>query len=241
MDLRFNLGFDYKSIKNFLLGTRSSRDEVRVLKTGFDLDLIDNWGRNIFISELDIGFPHILGGMDSKDSDASRSGAAGKFFKGVFHLFRLQPGPFSTSILWKNSAQYSNYYLVASEEFQIGGATSVRGYPPAEYAGDKGYYTSLELSLPFYFISKDARIPFFTEKSWYDALRFVVFYDWATAHLNRLAASDKKHQTIKGWGFGARLNIGNDLTCRVEIGYPLGKTPSDEDHAHPWVEFTWKY
>ena len=52
----------------------------------------------------------------------------------------------------------------------------------------------------------------------------------------------QKHQQIRGWGFGFRLNVGDDLTCRVEVGYPLGhKTPSDSDHAHPWVEFTWKY
>jgi len=242
LDLRLSLGFDYKSVKNYLSGVRTSRDEVRLVKAGADIDLVDTWGRTIVLSELDIGIPHIFGGMDTRDSNASRSGAAGEFYKGVFYVFRLQPGPYSTSFLWKNSAQYTNYYLAASEEFQIGGATSVRGYPPAEYAGDKGYYTAIEWSIPFYFISKDATIPFAKDKKWYDALRFVLFYDWATAHLNSVTAGEKKHQQIRGWGFGFRFNVGDDLTCRLEIGYPLGdKTPSDSDHAHPWVEFNWKY
>ncbi len=241
IDLRLNLGFDYKSIKNYLLGSRSSRDEVRVLKCGFDLDTNDAWGRTIAISELDIGIPNIMGGMPAKDPQASREGAAGKFYKGVFNLFRLQPGPFSSSILWKNSAQYTNYYLVASEEFQIGGPVSVRGYPPAEHAGDRGYYTALEWSFPFYFISEDALVPFTTQEKLYDALRFVVFYDWATTRLNRVPAGEKKHQTLRGYGFGFRFNLRDDLACRVEIGYPLGKTPSDGDHAHPWVEFVWKF
>jgi len=240
LDLRFSFGFDYKSIKNYYLGLQSSRDEVRLFKLGCDLDTNDKWGRNIFTSQLDIGVPDMFGGMPAKDPNASRMGAGGKFYKGVFNYFRLQPGPWSSSILWKNSAQYTNYYLVASEEFQIGGPTSVRGYPPAEFAGDKGYYTAFEWSFPFYFISEDTLVPF-TEESLYDSLRFVMFYDWATTHLNRTAAGDQKHRTLKGWGVGVRLNVKDDLACRVEVGYPLGDTPSDSDHAHPWIEFIWKF
>jgi len=241
LDFRLSFGFDYKSVKNYFGDIRSSRDEVRLFKLGCDLDTNDKWGRNILTSQLDIGVPDIFGGMPSRDPQASRQGAAGEFYKGVFNYFRLQPGPFSTSILWKNSAQYTNYYLVASEEFQIGGPTSVRGYPPAEYAGDRGYYTALEWSFPLYFISEDARVPFTTEESLRDSLRLVLFYDWATTHLNRVAVGDQKHQTLKGWGVGFRINVRDDLACRVEVGYPIGRTPSDSDHAHPWIEFVWRF
>jgi hemolysin activation/secretion protein len=131
---------------------------------------------------------------------------------------------------------------VAAEEFQIGGPTSVRGYPPAEHAGDKGYYTSLEWSFPFYFVSKDALVPFREGRdNLYDSLRWVLFYDWATARLNRTEPGENKHQTLRGWGFGFRFNVRDDIACRVEFGYPLGKTPSDEDHLHPWIEFVSKF
>ncbi len=240
LDLRFNFGFDYKHIKDYLLGAQSSRDEVRVFKGGLDLDLNDRWGRTILTSELDIGVPGILGGMAAKDDNCSRAGAGAKFTKGVFNLFRLQPMPFSSSFLWKNSAQFTNHTLIASEEFQIGGATSVRGYPPAEHAGDKGYYTAFEWSFPFYFLSKTANLPFSEEKM-YDTLRFVLFYDWGTTHANRVEPGEKEHETLKGYGLGLRLNVRDDLACRVEIGYPRGKTPSDGDHAHPWVEFSYTF
>jgi hypothetical protein len=31
------------------------------------------------------------------------------------------------------------------------------------------------------------------------------------------------------------------LTCRVEVVFKNGKTPSDGNRVHPWVEFTSKY
>lgn len=239
LDLRLNLGFDYKTVKNYLLGIQESQDNVRLLKLGADLDFNDPWGRNIFLAQLDTGIPKILGGMPGKYDFSSRPPAGGRFYKGVFNLFRLQEAPLSTYLLWKNSAQYTAYNLVASEQFQIGGPGSVRGYPPAEHSGDKGYYTALELSLPFYFLSQEARVPF-SEEKWYDALRLVLFYDWATVRLNRIEPGEK-HRTLKGWGTGVRLNVRDDLACRVEVGFPLGVKPSDGKNAHPWVEFVWKF
>jgi hemolysin activation/secretion protein len=182
-----------------------------------------------------------MGGMDAKDDQASRAGSGGQFTRSDFNLYRLQPMPFETALLWKNNAQYTNNALVASEQFQIGGPSSVRGYPVAEYSGDVGYYTSPELSIPIYVIPKSLKVPF-SDVKMYDANRLVLFYDWATTQLSNVQAGERKKQTLRGWGFGWRLNIRENLTFRVEVGYPLGKkTPSDSDHAHPWVELTAKY
>ncbi len=241
IDLRFSFGFDYKHVINYLLGGESSRDDVRLFKQGLDLDITDRFGRTIILSELDIGVPHIIGGMDEKSDpfEASRDGAGGRFYKGIFNMFRLQPMPFSTSLLLKANGQVSGYNLVASEQMQIGGPTSVRGYPPGEFAGDKGWYTSAEWSVPLYFIPKKLSIPF-TQSKWYDAFRLVAFYDWASVKNNKLLAGDKESRTLKGAGFGLRFNI-KDLTARVEVGYPLGRKPSDGNNVHPWVECTYKF
>ena len=240
LEIRLNLGFDYKDITNDLSGEQLSRDELSIFKFGFDLDADDAWGRTVFTAALDTGIADFLGAMSAKDADASRTGAGGKFTKGVFNLFRLQPMPFSTWLLWKNSFQLSNYTLAASEQFQIGGATSVRGYPPGEYSGDDGFYSALELSLPCYGLSRDINVPFRKEKL-YDALHFVLFWDFGWVNLNNVQAGEEENETLRSAGFGARLTIAEDLECRVELGYPLGgKTPSDGDHAHTWVEFRWK-
>ncbi len=236
LDITLNLGFDYKDISNYLLGILNSRDELRIVKAGLDFDISDKLGRTIFTTELNVGIPDIMGGSEDKDPQASRAGAGGEFYKGVFNLFRLQPGPFSSYFLWKNQAQFSAYTLAASEQFQIGGPVSVRGYPPAEESGDKGYYTSFEWSFPSYVFPKDWKVPF-TNDSLYDALHTVLFYDWAAAHLNN-PAGGKKHQTLKGAGFGFRLNLSNDFSARIEFGYPLGKDSSDGHNMQHWVEVT---
>lgn len=240
LDIRLNAGFDYKKIKNELASLQSSRDELRIFKIGMDFDSIDRWGRNILSVEMDFGVPEIMGGMKAKDPNASRANAGATFQKGVFHFFRLHPLPWDTALLWKNSAQYTNHNLVASEQFQIGGPTSVRGYPPAEHSGDKGYYTALEWSLPVWGLDRGIKVPF-REESLYDALRFVVFYDFGFVNKKHLAAGERENQTLKGWGIGTRLNLGDDLAFRVELGYPTGDTPSDSDHAHTWVEFQCKF
>jgi hemolysin activation/secretion protein len=242
LDIRGTIGFDYKDIRNYLLGAQSSEDNVRMLKLGLDMDWNDPWGRNIILPEMDFGFPDIMGGMDKKDAGASRVGSGGRFTKALLTYYRLQKFPFEVTFLWKNSAQVSNYNLVASEQFQAGGAPSVRGYPPAEKSGDSGWYMSPEVSFPVYFLPKDAEVPLAKNVNWYDALRMVVFFDWATTRLNNPQPGEKKKETLKGWGFGWRFNVKDNLSMRVEIGYPLGqKTPSDADHAHPWIEFTAKF
>jgi len=152
----------------------------------------------------------------------------------------LQNMPFSSLLLLKTSGQYSNYGLPAAEQFQLGGAASVRGYPSAEHSGDKGVFMSAEWSLPSYFFPEEIKVPY-TDYSLFKSLRFVVFYDWATVHLNHLLAGDKKHQTLKGCGFGMRFDVRDNIFVRLEFGYPLGKTPSDSNHVHPWIRVNWKF
>ncbi|MFC1632478.1 ShlB/FhaC/HecB family hemolysin secretion/activation protein [Candidatus Omnitrophota bacterium] len=239
-DMRLNFGLDVKDITNELSGAELSHDELSIAKVGFDLDAEDDWGRTVLTAALETGIADFLGSMEAKDPNASRAGAGGKFTKGVFNVFRLQPMPFSTWILLKNSFQLSNYNLVAAEQFQIGGATSVRGYPPGEYSGDQGFYSALEWSVPFYGLSRDFRVPFRKEKL-YDTFRFVFFFDIGGVTLNNPQVGEDEHRTIRAAGFGGRLTIPEELEIRVEVGYPLsGPTPSDSDHAHVWIEFRYK-
>lgn len=242
IDVRLNLGFDYKDIDNYLGGEIISTDYMRVIKTGLDIDITDKWGRTLILPEIDTGIPRMWGGLTAKDPMSSRgaSGSGGKFTKGTLSAYRLQPTPFDSTLLFKYNGQFSNYSLVAAEQYQIGGPTSVRGYPVGERSGDEGMYLSGELSFPYYFIPRKATIPFTKEKL-YDDLRLVVFYDWATTHTKNPSVGENKHYTLRGWGFGTRFNILERLSLKVEWGYPIGKTPSDTRHVHPWVEFSWKF
>lgn len=237
LNLTLNLGFDYKDITNYQTQRVTSSDRLRVARAGLDMDISDSFGRTVFTEEFDFGIPDIMGGLKKHSNKASRNGAGGKFTKNTINLLRLQKLPFSSTLLWKNQIQMSPYILTAVEQFQIGGISNVRGYPPAEVVGDNGYSTTFEWTFPPYFLSKEIKVPFSRAK-FYDAIRFAMFYDWANTRLRRPTATEEKNKTLRGAGFGFRFNLPEDFSIRLDIAWPLDNTPSDADHMHPWVQIS---
>ncbi|MCK9603871.1 MAG: BamA/TamA family outer membrane protein [Candidatus Omnitrophica bacterium] len=236
-DVNLNVGFDYKNITNYQDQAVSSHDKLSIAKAGFDMDLTDTFGRTLFTYELDCGIPEFFGAMHRKDDGASRSGAGGKFVKSSINLLRLQKLPFSTTLLWKNQIQMSPYILSAAEQFQVGGITNVRGYPPAEVVGDDGYTMTFELSSPIHLIPKEINVPF-TKTKIYDALRIIAFYDWGNVHLKRPLTTENKNKTLRSAGCGMRFNLPQNLSARVEVAWPLDSLPSDARHVRTWAQIT---
>jgi hemolysin activation/secretion protein len=212
----------------------SSHDKLRVAKLGLNLDISDNFGRTIFSNELDCGIPNIMGGLQEQDRNASRGGSGGKFIKDTINLLRLQKMPFSSNLLWKNQIQLSPYILASAEQFQIGGISNVRGYPPAEATGDKGYATTLEWTFPLYLLPRDIKVPLSKAKL-YDALKLAMFYDWANSYLRRPTATEGKTTTLRSAGCGLRFDLPENFSLRLDVAWPLDNTPSDSDHTHTWV------
>ena len=128
VNLKLTGGYDYKRVINYVSGVETSRDEDRVLKAGLNLDTTDKFGRTVVTLEEDVGV--MGGGLYAKDPLATEPGAGAQFQKLSGYVYRLQPMPFSSDILWKNSFQYSNYNLLSVEQFQLGGISNVRGYSP---------------------------------------------------------------------------------------------------------------
>ncbi|OGW76986.1 MAG: hypothetical protein A3C51_02150 [Omnitrophica bacterium RIFCSPHIGHO2_02_FULL_46_20] len=220
VDLRASCGFDYKHIRNYTNETKASRDEARVVKAGFDLDMTDKWGRTVISVEEDVGLSG--GDLHKKDPSATRAGAGAEFGKLIGNIYRLQPMPFSSYILWKNGFQATNYNMLAVEQFQLGGITTVRSYAPAEYSGDSGLSSTVEWSFPPYGLPKEIRVPL-SKSTFYDATRLVAFYDMGYVHLKNPLPTEKKDKTIHGWGFGMRFNLPEDFFTRFEVSYRLDR------------------
>lgn len=237
LDIKLSLGFDYKDTTNYQLQTVSSHDRLRVLRTGLDIDMIDSYGRSIVSNELDLGLSDLMGGLKKQDSNASRSGSGGKFVKDTISFVRLHNMPKNSQLLWRTQLQLSPYILTSMEQFQIGGISNCRGYPPAEVVGDRGYSTSFEWSFPLYGLDRQIKVPFSSAKL-YDALRISFFYDWANARLRRPVNDEQKERTLRSIGWGMRFSLPEDFSLRLDFGWPLDNTPSDSDHLHTWVRAT---
>jgi len=234
--LSLNAGFDYKDIENTLLGLKYSKDNMRVVKMGFDMDIMDNWGgRSILVQEFNYGIEDIMGGLEKKDPASSRLGAGGRFFKSVSTLARIQSLPHDTSVMLKGSAQLTGYNLVSTEQFNIGGFTSVRGYPVSEYAGDRGYVASIEYYVPPYFLSKSVKIPK-TNINVYDSLRFMIFFDWGQVKTKNPQVGESSAEEIFSVGPALRFNIPEKFSVSFDYGFVLGQEATDGSDSRGYVE-----
>ncbi|MBI3601964.1 MAG: ShlB/FhaC/HecB family hemolysin secretion/activation protein [Candidatus Omnitrophica bacterium] len=228
--------FEYKDIKNQQSGLVTSEDNTRAVSLGFDLDASDAFkGRTIVTQQFDFGIPNIMGGISAKDDTTSRLGGAGRFFRSVTNAARVQAMPFSSVLMFKGAAQLTNYNLTASEQFQVGGYYTVRGYPVSELSGDKGITLSAEWYFPLYFLPKDKFIPH-TNTSWRDAFSVMGFFDWGVASNNSPKIGEIKKETIHSAGPGVRFNITNSYYVAFDYGFPLGQQTSDGTKGIAYVE-----
>jgi hemolysin activation/secretion protein len=234
--LTVNPGFEYKNIGNTVAGTVSGQDDTRVARLGFDLDMTDAWrARTILTQEFDYGIPDFMGGSEARDQEMSRPGAAGEFFRTVTNVARIQPMPLSTVLLLKGAGQFTNNTLPSSEQFQVGGYYTVRGYPVSELSGDKGYTLSAELYTPIYFIPKIWRVPH-AKATWRDALSFVTFFDYGNASNNSPRTGELKSETIYSAGAGLRFNLTGQAYVSFDYGWALGQEASDGKDSQGYIE-----
>ena len=177
----------------------------------------------------------VMAGSQAKDGRSSIVGSGGEFVKFLFNIFRLQPMPFESMILWKNQAQVSTKVLTATEQYQIGGVINVRGYPIAELVGDQGLSTTVEWSFPPYGIPKDLKIPF-TQTKLYDAVRLVAFYDYGAVWLRRPSAFAKKFDQLSDFGWGVRFNLPKNFFFKAEFACPINAQASDGKDLRSWLQ-----
>lgn len=82
------------------------------------------------------------------DIDFARFGSKAQYAYASFALQRYQMMPFSWELTLRSAFQASTANLLPSEQFNLGGATSVRGYQESVHGGDKGYLINAELITP---------------------------------------------------------------------------------------------
>ncbi len=218
-----------KSIENTALGNTSSKDELRMLHTGLNIDEQDKWGRTFITNDLTFGVPW-FGASEKHDPLLSRPNAGASFFKYSGAVNRIHPVKDSTYLLFKGAGQVAPNRLVSAEQFDLGGIYSVRGYPQSDYLGDTGISGTAELRVPFYFIPRETKAPWSEEALW-NKLNFVGFVDGGYAKLKAHQVGEFGSQSYWGVGGGVRFDLPRNLTGRFEYGVPVGDTPSDRSNG----------
>ncbi len=189
-------------------GSAGASLDVLPLSLGYQLqrpgDLMAQW---TVVQNLPLG-----SAGDQAAFDAARPGSSSRY-----HLLRVdalgRQGFASRRRLdWRFDAQYSERPLVFAEQFGIGGAQSVRGYPETALVGDSGASGSLQYSVPLTPAMPAARRAA-------DSLRALAFLD-AGSVADRQGVDclpGRTHCSIWGAGVGLRLRI-QTAWLRLDLG-----------------------
>ena len=229
-------GFEFKEIENEVLDIVISEDNMRIAKVGLDFDMSDRFhGRTILTQEFDYGIPNFMGGLKHKDPKASRVDSGGDFFRSVTNVARVQSLPLDLSLMLRGSMQFTPNILVSAEQFLIGGPTTVRGYPVAEEAGDNGIAASSELYVPPYILPQDWKVPF-TETTFFDALRFVAFFDWGYIFNKDAQVGESDSETLCSVGPALRFDIPEKLSVSFDYGFGLSGEASNGTESRAYIE-----
>lgn len=186
------------------------QNRVRTLVLGGDLLSIGTYGTWFTRHVVTQGF---------KDFGGDRS-----FFKYNGDLVRTLNLPAEFTVLLRASGQASgNKLLPSSEQFQIGGLATVRGYEEGLLIGDDGYFISAELNLPLF--PADASL---FDLRLRNLLKGTVFVDHGGAFPFKGNGESINHNDfLTSAGFGFIVNLTRYLSGRVDFGFPIGDHKPD--------------
>ncbi len=205
-------GYQYNNSSTDFAGVTISETEVDSIPVGFDFKLLDKYGlwycRNTFT--------HGSARADEEDN----------FLLYNLDMVRTLIHTKEVFTIIRGNAQLSDRHpLVSSKQFQVGGLSSVRGYPEGFLVGDGGYFLSAEIKFPLPFTDREVFGYSLRKK-----LKGAFFIDHGAAFPykgNGVSCSHKDF--ITGTGVGVFMNLSKYMTGRIDLGFPLDKHGEDID------------
>lgn len=216
-----DLGLDIKSIIKKEQSQQIADDQLRLPWFGFNVSKQDVSGRTTFIPRLTFGTSGFLGASCRNHPSASRAGTGGSFVKYTQYLNRTQRMPFKSYMTIRSQYQLASHTLPSAEQFQLGGAYSVRGYPESMYLSDIGASLSVDWLFPMYIIPEHWKISKQNTPLRYQ-MQPVIFADCGGGKLKKVLEGEKYKQFLVGVGGGLQFNLDSGLSLRVEWASPIG-------------------
>jgi len=218
-----NLGIDIKSVIKAMGSDTTANDQLRVPYLGFDFSKTDAAGQTSFSPRFDFGTSGFLGASPRGYSKLSRPDSGGFFFKYEQSLNRLQKMFLESYMYIRSRFQIATHTLAPSEQFQLGGADSVRGYPEGDYLADTGAVMNLDWVFPMYFIPKDWKLPG-QNMALRHQIQPVFFFDMGGGTLSKTIAGEKKDKFLAGIGGGLLVHF-KYLSLRLYWAADIGDKP----------------
>ena len=205
-NLTFVGGLTLRDSQTFQLGAISSDDALTVLKLGFSYDGSDTWGGG-GVNQLGVNLHQ---GIDAFSAHVtSRAQAQPKFTSLSLQARRNQLINKYWSADFRVNMQLGDGSLPSSEQYGLGGESSVRGYEPSEWTGDDAVTASVE------FI-------YHPEAELNDDLQFYSFYDFGKVRrADPIALQESKTDIARAFGVGMRMELFKNSAINFELANPL--------------------
>ncbi|WP_386365230.1 ShlB/FhaC/HecB family hemolysin secretion/activation protein [Stutzerimonas tarimensis] len=214
-----------QDLEQKMLGIVSSEDQIRKLRLRFGLDRTDLYGRTLGSLDLHQGLGEMLGGMDDESSLSSRSYARAdnSFTKLSFDLVRLQRLSPRVVMIPRLYGQYAFDSLVSSEQWAIGGITSVAGHPSSVYSGDHGFTASLE-----------GRYSLFSDNDRYQLFSRL---DHGQVYIKQPFIDQDDSQDLTGVTFGLQARPLDSVDLRLDWALPIGDKTDKSSYLHAQLRY----
>ena len=232
--LSTDVGLSMKGSSFEVNGTDINRDRLRVLTSGVTLRSFDKSGQWFMRHEAGIGLD-VLNATIGTSPSTSRPGAGSQFFRYTGSATRYQKLPWQTYGIFKAIGQVTPNRLLSLEQFQLGGATTVRGYSEGRLIGDSAFLLSGEWRLPWRFLPDSWHVSDYKLK---DNIEFVAFTDLgevfdnhAFSGVNAKSGKVTSEAFIMSVGGGLRIRLAKYLNARLDVGIPLVRQSPDKNAA----------
>lgn len=212
-------GMNLRNIYSYVDHTLNSEDDIRSLQVGLNYDRYDRWGRTFIRGQSTLA-PAWMG--------ANRT-----FWKTESYLTRLIVLPANNLLIIRGAAQFTPDALPSAEQFQVGGAFSVRGFTEGLLTGDRGYSFGVEHRWPIPGLKKVN--PWLAER-----VQGASFFDMGQTWLDRSnqrfigGVSNRPDRTLLiGAGAGLRIQLTRLAQGFVDFGFGLTDQHHVETNAQP--------
>lgn len=216
-------GFDAKDKVTHTNTGVLNKDRLRIFSAGGNF-ILRSFGGGAVISPVFSQGVKSFGGSPDNDPLSSRGGGASSIFSKmnleIRHMVAL---PLNIKESLKISGQYSSTKIAPQEEFTLGGIDYVRGYDLGDYVADNGILTNLEFLFPAFFIPEDLRLPY-ADKPLKEWITPVAFFDYGAG----MRYGETKYHFLSGVGGGVRISLYNQVSIRLEWGFPVADEPIAE-------------
>ena len=214
-------GFNFIRSSSFTNRAQTRRDDVLALINGLNVQKIDRYGQTFARFQQSVGVDTV-GGDDA-------------FWRGQGFLTRWVRLPKKHLLLIRATGQLSHGPLPTSQQFQLGGEYSTRGYTQGLLIGDRGYSLNVEHQWPLPYAKKWA-------PDWAQDVRGLFFFDIGQTWIDNDSvnfvpglSNTRNRSLLMSAGVGFRYRLTQYFEGFTDLGFPLLNRAAIEPNSMPSI------